>query len=58
MTDGGRINGRDSPRLLVVLVFVWVWRSIDEVARVKRRFQEEVVRLELVDTVVGPKALL
>ena len=58
MADGGRVNGRGSPRLLVVLVFVRVWRSIDEVARVKRRSQREVVRLGLVDTVVEPKGLL
>ena len=34
-----------------------VWRSIGEVLRVRRRFQQGVGLLGLVGTVVGPKAL-
>ena len=52
------IGGVDSPLGRVVLVSERVWRSIDEVLRVKRKFQRGVVRLGLAGTVVGPKALL
>lgn len=35
-----------------------VWRSIGEVLRVRRKFQQGVVRLGLVGAVVEPKAPL
>lgn len=51
-------GGEYSPLSLAVLVSVRVWRSTDEVLRVKRRFRQGVVRSELVDMVVGPRELL
>ena len=50
-------RGGGSPRQWVALVSMRVWRSIDEVLRVKRKFRQGVGLLGLVGTVVGPKAL-